>query len=156
MLDKFIIWCLTIYYNKPLRIHIFLISLLSHLFLDLLLFITNGILRDIISMITVIPFLILFTFFGGFIIRLHFINRTRTIISMTFIVLISLALQKKEVDNILLSIFQDLLFIPIIFGIFYVWFAIGWAQPDESFPTFKRWGRNLNPFKKKKQIRNKK
>ena len=55
-----------------------------------------------------------------------------------------------DTENIIFSLIQDLLIVVVLGTIFYVWIVIGIIQPDESFPTFKKWGRGLNPFKKKK------
>jgi len=68
---------------------------------------------------------------------------------MVFVAIICLWLVDVSTENIIFSLLQDLLVVIIIGSIFYVWIGVGIIQPDESFPTFKKWGREFSPFKGK-------
>jgi len=149
MFERFLEKYLYYYYYTSYPIHIFLISLFLYFYFGVMSSIEIGFLESFFYLLKIFAFLVLFTYFVVFLFRIYSMNPKRSIISMVFVAIICLWLVDVSTENIIFSLLQDLLVVIIVGSIFYVWIGVGLIQPDESFPTFKKWGKEFSPFKGK-------
>ncbi len=120
------------------RTPIVLISIFFIAIFELLGSILNSQIWNVISLLSLIPFLLLTFYCGLMVFYLHSQNKKWLIITMFIFSMVLVFTMQTEDENILLGLIQTLLFIPIIVGWIYLFVIAIASQPDESYPTFKK------------------
>lgn len=117
---------------------IVLISIFFIAIFELLGSILNSQVWNVISLLSLIPFLLLTFYCGLLVFYLHSQNKKWLIVAMIILSMVLVFTMQTEDANIFLGLIQTLLFIPIIVGWIYLFVIAIASQPEESYPTFKK------------------
>jgi hypothetical protein len=117
---------------------IVLISIFFIAIFELLGSILNLQVWNVISLLSLIPFLLLTFYCGLLVFYLHSQNKKWLIITMLIVSMMLVFTLPTEDTSIFLRPIQTLLFIPIIVGWIYLFVIAIASQPEESFPTFRK------------------
>lgn len=136
--EKLLLKYIRLWFTTDLQIHFFVISLISYLYIDYFYRVTTGTLNALFSFLIFLPFLALLFFLATIFPLFYTKNKRVMILRMIFLTALSSIILNIKFENIFLLIIQDLFVVPLVFGIGYFVFIFLAAQPDESFPTFKK------------------
>lgn len=117
---------------------IVLISIFFLVILELLGSVLNSQAWNVISLFSLIPFILLAFYCGLLVVHLHLQNKKWLIITMLIVSMMLVFTMPTEDASIFLRPIQTLLFIPIFIGWIYLFVIAIASQPEESFPTFKK------------------